>query len=239
MRPRNALSKRLRSMRLTCCSSDGVVASRLLRRACRARRRQHLLLPLLTDKSKHPPPRNVPQAADEHIVSHSVGRGQAAFDPWRRGGSGGTGGTTQACSSLFTEPMAWMAGIDGENGSPSRRACAMIRQPFSLRASRRGRLESLVVNAPSHSLCPVVLPFAGGEVEGKLSCPKCATRLGTYCWAGAQCSCGAWVTPAFQVRQASASSRFSRLVPWAGQRAKRARSRRYHAVKLCCDTAVC
>ena len=36
-------------------------------------------------------------------------------------------------------------------------------------------------------------------VEGKLACPKCATRLGSFNWSGAQCSCGAWVTPAVQV----------------------------------------
>lgn len=39
-------------------------------------------------------------------------------------------------------------------------------------------------------------------VEGKLMCPKCAGRLGGFCWAGAQCSCGAWVVPAFQLHAA-------------------------------------
>ena len=37
------------------------------------------------------------------------------------------------------------------------------------------------------------------QVEGKLGCPKCGARLGSYNWSGAQCSCGAWVTPALQV----------------------------------------
>lgn len=60
------------------------------------------------------PPPLTPQATDEHVVAHSVGRGEAAFDPRRRGGHGGAaGGGAGACSSLFTEPMAWMAGIDG------------------------------------------------------------------------------------------------------------------------------
>ena len=36
-------------------------------------------------------------------------------------------------------------------------------------------------------------------VEGKFSCPHCACKLGTWKWAGAQCSCGTWVTPAIQV----------------------------------------
>ena len=56
------------------------------------------------------------------------------------------------------------------------------------------------------------------EVEGKLVCPKCNGRVGSYNWSGNQCSCknvcrhlmmeyrcinlhagGTWVTPAIQV----------------------------------------
>jgi dual specificity phosphatase 12 len=39
-----------------------------------------------------------------------------------------------------------------------------------------------------------------GENSGKIACPnvKCAGKLGQWCWTGCQCSCGAWVTPAFQ-----------------------------------------
>lgn len=40
-----------------------------------------------------------------------------------------------------------------------------------------------------------------GEPEGKLLCPKCEARLGYYNWAGAQCSCGAWITPSFQIHK--------------------------------------
>lgn len=35
--------------------------------------------------------------------------------------------------------------------------------------------------------------------EGKFNCPFCQTKLGTFKWGGAQCSCGTWVTPAIQV----------------------------------------
>mmetsp|Transcript_28751 Transcript_28751/g.39742 ORF Transcript_28751/g.39742 Transcript_28751/m.39742 type:complete len:356 (+) Transcript_28751:110-1177(+) len=41
----------------------------------------------------------------------------------------------------------------------------------------------------------------GYQVEGKLQCPQCAGRLGSFNWAGEQCSCGSWVTPAFQVHK--------------------------------------
>ena len=93
-------------------------------------------------------------AATEHIVMHEGGAGAGAFDPRKRG-KGATHHATAACSSIFVEPLAWMA--------PA--------------------LEDM---AP----------------EGKLVCPKCAGRLGGFCWAGAQCSCGAWVVPAFQLHAA-------------------------------------
>jgi hypothetical protein len=35
--------------------------------------------------------------------------------------------------------------------------------------------------------------------DGKLICKKCNSRLGSYTWAGVQCSCGQWITPAFQI----------------------------------------
>lgn len=40
-----------------------------------------------------------------------------------------------------------------------------------------------------------------GAVQGKLSCIKCDARLGYYNWYGTQCSCGTWVTPAFQIHK--------------------------------------
>jgi hypothetical protein len=40
---------------------------------------------------------------------------------------------------------------------------------------------------------------AASDIEGKLMCPKCAVRVGSLDWAGSQCSCGTWVTPAIQI----------------------------------------
>jgi dual specificity phosphatase 12 len=37
------------------------------------------------------------------------------------------------------------------------------------------------------------------SAEGKIQCPKCSARVGSFAWAGMQCSCGAWVAPAFQL----------------------------------------
>ncbi|KAF6175285.1 hypothetical protein GIB67_000606 [Kingdonia uniflora] len=40
-----------------------------------------------------------------------------------------------------------------------------------------------------------------GGVEGKLSCAHCDARLGHFNWSGIQCSCGSWITPAFQLHK--------------------------------------
>ncbi|KAG5002286.1 hypothetical protein AAZX31_08G338800 [Glycine max] len=40
-----------------------------------------------------------------------------------------------------------------------------------------------------------------GHVEDKLLCMGCNARLGNFNWAGMQCSCGAWVNPAFQLHK--------------------------------------
>lgn len=64
-------------------------------------------------------------------------------------------------------------------------------------------------NSSSKSQCtslfiePVswMLPLLEGTIDGKLPCPKCGGRLGSFNWAGMQCSCGKWVTPAFQIHK--------------------------------------
>ncbi|KAJ1732997.1 tyrosine protein phosphatase yvh1 [Coemansia sp. Benny D160-2] len=40
-----------------------------------------------------------------------------------------------------------------------------------------------------------------GLLENKIMCPKCHAKLGSYNWAGAQCSCGKWITPSFQIHR--------------------------------------
>ncbi|KAF3917731.1 hypothetical protein ABW20_dc0101068 [Dactylellina cionopaga] len=36
-------------------------------------------------------------------------------------------------------------------------------------------------------------------LEGKLECPKCTAKVGSYAWQGMRCSCGLWVTPAISL----------------------------------------
>lgn len=59
--------------------------------------------------------------------------------------------------------------------------------------SSQGMCQNLCIADP--------LPWMNGcnEMEGKLHCPKCQTKVGHYSWTGAQCSCGTWVTPAIMV----------------------------------------
>ncbi|KAL6988028.1 Phosphoric monoester hydrolase [Sarracenia purpurea var. burkii] len=40
-----------------------------------------------------------------------------------------------------------------------------------------------------------------GVLEGKLLCSHCEARLGYFNWSGIQCSCGSWITPAFQLHK--------------------------------------
>ncbi|XP_010552961.1 PREDICTED: dual specificity protein phosphatase 12-like [Tarenaya hassleriana] len=44
-------------------------------------------------------------------------------------------------------------------------------------------------------------PVKEGAMEGKLSCVNCEGRLGYFNWSGIQCSCGSWITPAFQLHR--------------------------------------
>ncbi|NWX21952.1 DUS12 phosphatase, partial [Aegotheles bennettii] len=44
-------------------------------------------------------------------------------------------------------------------------------------------------------------PALLGVMEGQLLCPKCTWKLGSFSWRGEQCSCGRWVTPAFQIHK--------------------------------------
>jgi dual specificity phosphatase 12 len=37
------------------------------------------------------------------------------------------------------------------------------------------------------------------KLEGKLECPKCASKVGSYAWHGMKCSCGEWVVPGISI----------------------------------------
>ena len=54
----------------------------------------------------------------------------------------------------------------------------------------------------------------GAAAEGKLACPGgCGARVGTLSWAGSQCSCGTWVTPAIQFAKKALDTRYAPAAP--------------------------
>ncbi|KAG0364875.1 protein-tyrosine phosphatase-like protein [Gamsiella multidivaricata] len=53
----------------------------------------------------------------------------------------------------------------------------------------------------SHFIEPVEWIQGLHGLNGKIACPKCDSKLGTFNWSGEQCSCGTWVTPAFMLHK--------------------------------------
>lgn len=47
--------------------------------------------------------------------------------------------------------------------------------------------------------------------SGRFLCPKCRARVGSFVWSGETCSCGRWITPAFQFQLARVDAK--RLMP--------------------------
>lgn len=77
-----------------------------------------------------------------------------------------------SCSSYFLEPLDWMYSASSDSSSKGAED-----DPTSL---------------------------SSGQLHGKLLCPnrkRCNAKLGNWDWAGMQCGCGAWVTPAFAVHR--------------------------------------
>lgn len=60
-----------------------------------------------------------------------------------------------------------------------------------------------VVQCTSYFIEPVqwMEPALLGVMDGQLLCPKCNSKLGSFSWCGDQCSCGRWITPAFQLHR--------------------------------------
>lgn len=49
-----------------------------------------------------------------------------------------------------------------------------------------------------------------GDLGGRIVCPnkRCAAKLGSFDWAGVQCSCGSWVVPGFALNASKVRPRF-------------------------------
>uniref|UniRef100_A0A8D0GN42 Dual specificity protein phosphatase 12 n=1 Tax=Sphenodon punctatus TaxID=8508 RepID=A0A8D0GN42_SPHPU len=83
-----------------------------------------------------------------------------------------------------------------EGNGPAAFARKRIPEPALLHADGQAKCTSYFIE-PVQWMEPVLL----GVMEGQLLCPKCTSKLGSFSWRGEQCSCGRWVTPAFQIHK--------------------------------------
>ena len=84
---------------------------------------------------------------------------------------------------------------------------APAKHKFSMRKVRHGGIIGGDSSNTSNSACQSYFLAAQGldwmgdmsAQEGRISCPKCSCKVGTWNWSGAQCSCGTWVAPALRI----------------------------------------
>lgn len=125
-------------------------------------------------------------ATQESIVTHERGKGELSFK-WSKRSSNQLGLENKPadCTSIFVEPMKWMETCKIKQNKP----------------------HSPSVSTHSYAKSTNFFVFVldrtvqDGHVEEKLVCIGCKARLGSFNWAGMQCSCGAWVNPAFQLHK--------------------------------------
>lgn len=139
-------------------------------------------------------------AADSWRLLNCLQSSAVGWSAFRFGRSKGTssgtqaGGGEEAGSSIFVEPMRWMEGIIGElsdavDGGNHR--SSLLHQPLPS--------ISLVSPSPLTSFTSTSCP--AGTTQGKLYCPHCHLRLGSFNWSGTQDGSGRWVIPGFQVHK--------------------------------------
>jgi len=112
---------------------------------------------------------------------------------------------------LGTEPL----NVSKSSGSPN--------NSFKCRQCRRCILFSSMdvechskddVKCSSHFLAvpkPWMEEEMGESTKGKLCCPKCKGKIGNFNWAGLTCSCGEWITPAFQIHKSKVDATYVKI----------------------------
>ncbi len=120
-------------------------------------------------------------AAQENIVPHEPGKGETCFKWQKRSGDASKNEKEPVeCTSIFVDPMKWM-----ETGDYK------LISYFLSGSIHVHKLLTWFWNWPVQE----------GYVQERLQCMGCKARLGYFNWAGMQCSCGAWVNPAFQLHK--------------------------------------
>ena len=68
-----------------------------------------------------------------------------------------------------------------------------VKSTFALQS--RTKCHSVFVKEPPKWMSAETTSSAQSH---RINCPKCNAKVGNASWVGTQCSCGTWVTPAFQ-----------------------------------------
>lgn len=119
----------------------------------------------------------------EHVIEHKPGKGQQAF--------------------AYTKRSNELKVTDVSNQAPSEASLGSI----PINKALNPLLASL---ATTNQTCSsyFIEPMEwmenlqnSGELQGRIDCPKCYSKLGSYNWSGEQCSCGRWITPAFMLHR--------------------------------------
>ena len=129
-------------------------------------------------------------ARDTQLLYHSPGQGQLSFTWHRRDGPSST--TNSTPTTTTTTPTTTTTTKTTTTAAATAATAAAVAAVAAVTSS--SSCSSLFLE-PISWMSEVM----DGSLAGKITCPKCSGRLGSFDWAGTQCSCGAWITPAFQI----------------------------------------
>ncbi|TKY88110.1 hypothetical protein EX895_002820 [Sporisorium graminicola] len=117
----------------------------------------------------------------------------------------------QTAASLASQLPPHLAALRAGRPTIPRPSSTSSTNPSSTPSTQPPSSASSAVSMLKHPSCSsyFIEPMAwmtdlsSGEVTGRLNCPsaKCGQKLGSWDWAGMQCGCGAWVTPAFSLHR--------------------------------------
>ncbi|WFD35184.1 hypothetical protein MCUN1_002034 [Malassezia cuniculi] len=140
-------------------------------------------------------------ALEQHVVQHAPGKGELSFEPHKRDSvrhgldSGAIG---RQKGSGVAQPAAAPAALPPQLARVLAMRAAPTRSPLLPSASCSAYfVEPLKWMTETSDVVE-------GVLCGRLICPnqRCSAKLGSWTWAGTQCGCGAWVTPAFALQRA-------------------------------------
>ncbi|KAI8373119.1 protein-tyrosine phosphatase-like protein [Radiomyces spectabilis] len=117
----------------------------------------------------------------DNVIEHQPGKGQQAFSYFKRNTE------IDITASSTSNPLS-------ENArTPINQALNPLLA--SIAASNN--------NCSSYFVEPMewMADIHGYQIQGRLDCPKCTAKLGSFNWSGEQCSCGRWITPAFMLHR--------------------------------------